>query len=100
MPIFTCSRTPLIEEPYEQETVYVSPSSLGEAAGEGLYARKYIRKGQLICLFNGVRCNKPGHHTRISADDEDWSDYRLTLGMNNNILILQKIISQKIQKNS
>ena len=60
--------------------VYVAASKLGEAAGEGLYAKKHIRKGQLICLFNGVRCTKAGHHTRICADDDDWSDYRLTLG--------------------
>ena len=75
------SRTPLLEDPYEKENVYVAPSKIGEAAGEGLYARKHIRKGQLVCLFNGIRCNKPGHHTTIRANDDDWSDYRLTLGM-------------------
>ena len=75
------SRTPLLEDPYEKENVYVAPSKIGEAAGEGLYARKHIRKGQLVCLFNGIRCNKPGHHTTIRAGDDDWSDYRLTLGM-------------------
>ena len=74
------SRCPLLEDPYEQETVYVAQSKIGEAAGEGLYAKKHIRKGQLVCLFNGIRCNKTGHHTRITAEDEDWSDYRLTLG--------------------
>ena len=74
------SRTPLLEDPYEQEFVYVAQSKIGEAAGEGLYARKHIRKGQLVCLFNGTRCNKTGHHTRITATDDDWSDYRLTLG--------------------
>ena len=74
------SRTPLLEDPYEKENVYVAPSKIGEAAGEGLYARKHIRKGQLVCLFNGIRCNKPGHHTTIRANDDDWSDYRLTLG--------------------
>ena len=74
------SRTPNLEDPYEQETVYVAQSKIGEAAGEGLYARKQIRKGQLVCLFNGIRCNKTGHHTRITANDDEWSDYRLTLG--------------------
>ena len=60
--------------------MYVAQSKIGETAGEGLYARKHIRKGQLVCLFNGTRCNKTGHHTRITATDDDWSDYRLTLG--------------------
>ena len=75
------SRTPLLEDPYEQETVYVAPSKLGEAAGEGLYAKKHIRKGQLVSLYNGIRSNKPGHNTQICANDDDWSDYGITLGI-------------------
>ena len=76
-----CSRDPILEDPYEQETVYVAPSQIGEAAGEGLFARKHIGRGQLVCLFSGIRCAKLGHHTRIVAGDPDWSDYRLHLGM-------------------
>ena len=53
---------PLLEDPYEQETVYVAQSKIGEAAGEGLYARKHIRKGQLVCLKN--------HSKHFSKDDE------------------------------
>ena len=33
-----------------------------------------------MCLFNGVRRIKKGRVTRISANDEDWSDYRIVLG--------------------
>ena len=72
--------------------MYVAASKLGEAAGEGLYAKKHIRKGQLVCLFNGVRWNKTGHHTRICANDDDWSDYRLTLGIQCNHVILIALI--------
>lgn len=48
------SSTPLVRDPYEQQTVYVAQSSL-EGAGEGLFAKRSLGKGQLVALFNGVR---------------------------------------------
>ena len=74
------SQNPLRPDPYESIHVVVSTSKIGEEAGEGLFSRTFIRKDQLVCLFNGVRRIKKGRVTRISANDEDWSDYRIVLG--------------------
>ena len=59
--------------------VYVAQSHI-PGAGEGLYAKQFIPKGQLVALFNGLRHFKDGHATTITADHPDWSDYRLMLG--------------------
>ena len=74
------SRSPLQEDVYEKVHVYVAPSLISPLAGEGLFARKTIKKGQLVSLFNGVRRHKEGRKTTIGADSEEWSDYRLVLG--------------------
>ena len=74
------SRNPLRPDPYESIHVVVLPSKIGEEAGEGLFSRTFIRKDQLVCLFNGIRRIKKGRVTRISANDEEWSDYRIVLG--------------------
>ena len=77
-----CSKCPLQENAYEKIHVYVAPSTISPFAGEGLFARKTIKKGQLISLFNGIRWRKGGRRPKaIQAGSEDWSDYRLTLGM-------------------
>lgn len=73
------SQNPLRPDPYESIHVVVSTSKIGEEAGEGLFSRTFIRKDQLVCLFNGIRRIKKGRVTRISANDEDWSDYRIVL---------------------
>ncbi len=39
-----------------------------------------LLKNELVCLFNGIRHSKAGRVLRIGAKDDDWSDYRLTLG--------------------
>ena len=74
------SKSPLQEDVYEKVHVYVAPSTISPMAGEGLFARKTIKKGQLVSLFNGVRRHKEGRKTTIGADSEEWSDYRLVLG--------------------
>lgn len=73
------SRTPLLPEPYDSETVLVKPSGI-PFAGEGLYARRFISEGELVCLFSGVRVDKVGHCRTVHSGEEGWSDYRLTLG--------------------
>lgn len=75
------SRQPLRSDPYEDLHVYVSPSTISPEAGEGLFAKENIEKGQLVCLFNGIRRTKEGRAAKaISCYNEDWSDYRLFLG--------------------
>jgi len=73
------SHDPLLEDPYEQETVYVAPSTISPHAGEGLFAKRHIRTGELVSLFSGLREIKHGRAVTICATDEAWSDYRLTL---------------------
>ena len=77
------SRDPLLEDPYEQDTVYVAQSGIATDAGEGLFAKRNLRKGELVALFSGLREVKHGRSVTITAGDEAWSDYRLTLGMKN-----------------
>ena len=74
------SRRPLQEDPYEKIHVYVATSAISPLAGEGLFAKRTLTKGHLICLFNGIRRIKKGRTKAIGALDEEWSDYRLTLG--------------------
>ena len=74
------SQNPLRSDPFEDIHVVVSTSKIGDEAGEGLFSRTFIKKDQLVCLFNGIRRIKKGRVTRISANDEDWSDYRIVLG--------------------
>ena len=70
-----------LQDPYEKIHVYVAPSTISDLAGEGLFAKKVIKKGQLICLFNGVRRCKEGRiRTVIGVNSDEWSDYRLILG--------------------
>ena len=73
-----------LQDPYEKIHVYVAPSTISDLAGEGLFAKKVIKKGQLICLFNGVRRRKEGRiRTVIGVNSDEWSDYRLILGIYN-----------------
>ena len=67
-----------LADPYDAKNVYVKESGV-PFAGEGLYARRYLKAGDLVCLFNGVRCHKEGRAIIIKADSDEWSDYRLTL---------------------
>ena len=64
----------------------MSTSKIGDQAGEGLFAKKSIKKDQLVCLFNGIRHFKKGRVVRIGANDEEWSDYRIVLGKATRIL--------------
>ena len=86
------SRDPLLEDPYEQDTVYVAQSGIATDAGEGLFAKRDLLKGELVALFSGLREVKHGRSVTITAGDEAWSDYRLTLGM----LHVEKLKSRKV----
>ena len=69
----------MLEDPYEQSTVSVGPSGI-PLAGEGLFSKRRILSDDLVCLFNGIRCNKNQMPRIIPASHEAWSDYRLNLG--------------------
>ena len=44
---------PRLADPYEERCVYVDTSTI-PLAGQGLFAKRYIRKGQVVAYFNGV----------------------------------------------
>ena len=69
------SRTPLVRDPYEHQTVYVAESKQSKFAGEGLFAKRLIEAGSLIALFNGVRQRDPIY----SKNMPEFSDYRIAL---------------------
>ena len=74
--------------------VYVSESRISPEAGEGLFALQGLKKGQLVCLFNGIRRTKEGRGAKaIGCHNEEWSDYRLFLGA---VQIQIHAINQKI----
>ena len=61
------SRTPLVTDPWERERVEARASEV-EGAGEGLFARRRLERGELVALYNGTRS--------VPSLYEDWSDYR------------------------
>jgi len=75
------SSDPLLEDPYEQKTVYVAESAL-EKAGEGLFLRRDLVRGELAALYNGVRMSES--EARIRKDDRR-SPYRIQ-GWRNDVL--------------
>jgi len=72
------SRTPLLPDEYEEETVVVGLSSV-PGAGEGLFARFNVEAGGLLSLFSGNRISKGHSRKGVRWGDEEWSDFRLTL---------------------
>jgi hypothetical protein len=75
------SSDPLLEDPFEQKTVYVAESAL-ENAGEGLFLRRDLASGDLAALYNGVRMSES--EARIRKDDRR-SPYRIH-GWNSDVL--------------
>ena len=45
----------VLREPYEEPRVFVRPSTLGRAAGDGLFARRHLEAGEVAAFFAGVR---------------------------------------------
>ncbi len=85
----------MILNSYDAESVVVK-ESLIPYAGEGLFAKRNFASGELISLFNGIRINKDGCRGKIirgdDDDDEEWSDYRLTLGKNELMMLLRGVV--------
>ena len=71
----------MLPEPYESVTVFPAPSGI-PCAGEGLFAKRDLKAGELAAIFSGLRCYKTfTMGTTIKyGTDEEWSDYRITLG--------------------
>jgi histone-lysine N-methyltransferase SETD7 len=77
---------PLLPDPYEAVTVYVDTSPLCAgggtvdssgvgAAGEGLFAKRALCKGETAAFYNGVRLTHP------TVDARGWSDNANTMSL-------------------
>ena len=53
----TICENPLLPDPYERKTVLVGQSKI-DGAGEGLFAKVRIAKGQIAAFFNGIKVQK------------------------------------------
>lgn len=69
------SKSPLVRDPYEHQTVYVKKSTI-PFAGEGLFAKRFLPAGTLVALFNGIRQRESG----FIKNPREFSDYRIGLG--------------------
>ena len=75
------SRSPLLEDPYEQKRVYVAESII-QNAGEGLFLRQNAAAGDLVAIYNGVRMSE--HESKLRKEDRR-SHYRV-FGRNGEIM--------------
>ena len=88
------SKSPMIRDPYEHQTVYIAISKQGEHAGEGIFAKRLIHKGSLVAIFNGLRQRDPIYSKKTWA----FSDYRITLDRTVSLDIPDKLISLSIYR--
>ncbi len=47
-------KTSLLMDPLDWHNVYVAPSTLGEQAGEGIFAKRDLPKGSIIVSYAGT----------------------------------------------
>ena len=71
--------SPLLRDPYEQRYVFVKDSQT-PGAGQGLWAKTKIAKGQLFAFFNGVKVHQL--HADIETVMMYESDYLIKLNEN------------------
>ena len=83
----TICNQPLIEDPYEQRTVYVNNSRIPNA-GEGLFAKRLINEGQLVAFFHGIPL----------ANTETQSEYSISHGEASMIDIPQNCRSTEVYR--
>merc|ERR1712181_134025 len=75
---------PLLCEPWEHQRVQARDSDMDDA-GEGLFAKKSLKQGELVALMNGAR-SPPSLH-------QEWSDYRIKLDGNTDLDIPESLRS-------
>jgi hypothetical protein len=56
----------------------VAPSTLGAAAGDGLFAVRTFRKGDVICIYYGERLTADQNNARYGNSDQDIGTYSVT----------------------
>lgn len=76
---FSLGKNLMEQDFYEKNTCQVSLSETQDNAGEGLFASRDLKPGDLIAFFNGVRKRRVIRAMPSSVNSEDWSDYSITL---------------------
>ncbi|ORX92275.1 SET domain-containing protein [Basidiobolus meristosporus CBS 931.73] len=74
------SQDPLLPDPYETSRVYVKPSLI-PGSGEGLFAKRGLRKGEVASFYNGIRI------THEEVDARDWSQNDNTISLDSDTVI-------------
>lgn len=69
------SSRPLLRDPYEAWRVEVRSSAIGGRVGEGLFARRAITDGEVVCFYSGVRC------AHEDVDNRSWIENDNTLSV-------------------
>ena len=78
----------MIPDLFESRLVEVRSSGLGAEAGQGLYSKIDIHKGQIIALYNGIRMKSSRNNMDDIQNNQNY-DYRLRLNGEEDIDIPQ-----------
>ena len=74
------SKSPLLVDKYEQDKVYVSASDIANA-GEGVFAKKYLKENMVVSFYNGIRLS----HEEV--DGRDWSLNECTITLDDRVVL-------------
>ena len=83
------SDQPLLRDPYEQQTCYIGNSGIHPEAGEGLFVKRFVNKGTLIAVFNGIR------RREVIGIADIKSDYKICLNRGMDLDIPDSFASAK-----
>ena len=72
------SKYPLDQDFWESTIVEVKPSNLNKNAGQGLFLKKAVVKGQIVALFNGIRYLSSRNNCQDDSPEQCF-DYRIRL---------------------
>lgn len=72
------SKFPLVPDLWEAQLVEVKNSEIGQHAGQGLYLKRDVEEGQIVALFNGIRCQSSRNNSKDKSPDQSY-DYRIRL---------------------
>ena len=69
---------PLHPDLWESDLVEVKNSFCGPSAGQGLFLKRDVQKGQIVALFNGLRYLSSRNNCQDDTPDQNY-DYRIRL---------------------
>ena len=71
----------MLEDPYQADRVEVRPSKVAPAAGDGLFARRDIEKGEIFAFYNGIRV------TSAAVEARGWSENVNTMVLTDDVVL-------------